>query len=492
MWVTVLLAAYNFAVYLLLPIYLLFGFIISCGRPSRFRRYPARLGLGTDLRQLPKDALWLHAVSVGEAAATAIMIPDLRALLGRRAIILSCVTPGGFAMAKKKLGEDFPVFYAPLDAGIVVRRFFRVLQPRALAVAEMEIWPNLFLYAGGNNVPLIIYNARMPDAEWRRYARFKKLFARVLQPVRLIAAQTAEDASRYCDIGAAIDRIRVAGNIKNDFEAQTCAENSLMKSPCVQAGAGALEAQACAKNSFMKSSSSFSGAGASGAQASDRPTIILASSHRGEEKLVAGALGEIFAPQSGRNAQSAQSAWGARLIIAPRHIARAKGILRLVRRRGLRASLLSEAPAELRAAAGVSPLPRNADAPPAAAAYEADVLILDTIGELAAAYSAADIAVMGGSFTKRVQGHNPLEAAAAGRPLIFGPHMNNFRESRDALLSGGAAVQAADTAELVRALTLWLDNPGTAHTAGARGRAILESMRGASRQTAFLIANFAR
>jgi 3-deoxy-D-manno-octulosonic-acid transferase len=416
-----ILAVYGFVLYILLPFYLVFG-LFGFRRQSGRNAYFARLGPGKVLRALPKDALWLHAVSVGEAAATAIMLPFVRSALGNRAIILSCTTASGFEMAKKKLGDDFPVFYAPLDAGIVVRRFFRILKPRALAVAEMEIWPNLFKYAGKNDVPLVIYNARMPDTEWRRYARFKTLFARVLEPVRLIAAQSAEDASRYCDIGAAVDRIQVTGNIKCDFEI-----------PAEAAGAGL----------------SF---------APDKPVILLASSHRGEEAL-------LF---------DATASFGARLIIAPRHTRRARRIAREAKRRGLRARMRSEY--------------ARADA----VSFEGDVLILDTLGELAAAYQAADIAVIGGSFTKRVGGHNPLEAAAAACPMLFGPYMGNFRESRDALLAGGAAREIENSDALFQAIQTWLDNPGQAKEAGEKAHEALARMRGASKRTALLLANFAR
>ena len=274
-----ILGCYSFALYLALPLYVLFGLLLSFGSlfQSAMRRAAApqpwfvRLGLGRRLHKLPKDALWLHAVSVGEIAATFIMLPHLRSILGGRKIIISCSTAGGFAMAQKRLRElvmqderglvgmlgsqgtrgdaescgnhgvrgkieegklfwqgkamqagqarcktksfadEVFLLYAPLDIGLVVRRFFRILRPCALAVAEMEIWPNLFACAAvgreGRGIPIVMYNARMPDKEWRRYARFKTLFAHVLAPVRLIIAQSAEDASRYCDIGAAIDRI---------------------------------------------------------------------------------------------------------------------------------------------------------------------------------------------------------------------------------------------------------------------------------------------
>jgi len=433
--VSLILFAYDCAVYLLLPFYLLIGAIACCLRPARFARYSARLGLGRALRQLPREALWLHAVSVGEVAMSAILLPHLRAELGKRSIILSCTTVSGFEMAKKKFGADFPVFFAPLDLACVVRRFFRILKPRALAVAEMEIWPNLFKYAGIYSVPLIIYNARMPDADWRRYARFKALFARVLEPVRLIAAQSAEDASRYCDIGAAIDRIQLTGNIKCDLE---------------------LPLALTALTTLPAPDFCFADA---------KPVIVLASSHPGEEALVADAvaLTPLLTVEG--------SPCRARLIIAPRRIARARAIARMLKRRGLRCALRSQT----------------------REALDADALVLDTIGELAAVCSIARIVIIGGSFTRRVGGHNPLEAAAAARPVIFGPYMANFRESSAALLAGGAAREVSGKDDLRAALRAWLaDDPTQAQEAGDRARAVLRSLRGAAKRTAYLIANYAR
>ncbi|MDR2733745.1 MAG: hypothetical protein LBC99_03745 [Spirochaetota bacterium] len=420
-WAGMILFAYDCALYLLLPFYILAGACIGIWNPAGFQRWFARLGWGWALRELPKEALWLHAVSVGEVAMSAILLPYIRAEHGNRAIILSCTTASGFAMAKKKFGADFPVFFAPLDTACVIRRFFCVLKPKALAVAEMELWPNLFKYAGIYSVPLIIYNARMPDADWRRYARFKTLFARVLLPVRLIAAQSAEDASRYCDIGAAIDRIQLVGNIKCDLDLPP------------------------AKSAFR-----FADAA---------PVIVLASSHPGEEALVL----DVFALLAAASVR-------ARLVIAPRNIARAKRVARMAARRGLRAVLRSRS-------RGREP-------------FDADVLVLDSIGELIAAYSAARLVIIGGSFTKRVGGHNPLEAAAAARPIIFGPYMANFRESRVALLAGDAAREICNRDDLLSAVRAWLGDPQLAKETGERAHAVLKSLRGAAKRTAFLITNY--
>lgn len=240
----------------------------------------------------------------------------------------------------------------------------------------------------------------------------------MLSGVRLIAAQSAEDASRYCDIGAATDRVLVTGNIKNDQE-------------------------------FVTGTSLFPDFGS-------RPVILLASSHPGEE--------EMLLESAGRS--------GACLVIAPRHITRADRIAGIAKRSGYSVALRSGWRGHERM-------------------VTEDVLILDTFGEMMQAAERACCVVMGGSFSKRVQGHNPMEAAAAGRAVIMGPCMDNFREARDALVTGGAAVVVSGRVQLAGAIEHWVQHPGEAEAAGQRARTVLESLRGASRRTAELIANLA-
>lgn len=377
----------------------------------------ARFGRGEVLSRAPKHGLWLHAVSAGEVAATAIMIPALRRALGAEVpIVLSTTTKSGMAMAKKKLGESVFLIHAPLDLLRVTRRFIAKLEPLLLAVAEIEIWPNLFRAAREARTPVVIYNARLSDRDWGRYASFRWIFSPLLAGVRLIAAQSAEDASRYCDIGAPTDRVLVSGNIKHDQEF------------------------VFAENLFPT--------------CKDRPLVLLASSHPGEEELLL---------QSFRGK-------GACLIIAPRQITRAGRIAELVRRAGYSVVLRSSL---------------GRDAGP----LGEDVLVLDTFGEILQAAAQARCVVMGGSFSKRVQGHNPMEAAAAGRAVIMGPWMNNFRDSRDALVAGGGGRVVRDQAQLAEALGDWLQNPEEAEAAGQRARAVLESLRGASQRTAEMMSN---
>jgi len=375
----------------------------------------ARFGRGRLLEGLPKHAVWLHAVSGGEVAATALLYPALRKALGDQIpIILTCTTASGMSMAGKRFPQAVRCLYAPLDTPGAVRRFFQKLEPTILAVAEIEIWPNLFREAAQRDVPLVMYNARMPDADLGKYARFRWIFKHVLSTVRMIAAQTAEDAARYCAIGAPADRITVTGNIKNDQEYRNPPERVFRFD-----------------------------------QSDPRPVILLASSHPGEEQAVLDAVMTL----------------GVRLVVAPRHVQRARKIAALLRKSGYSFVVRSSLEAE-------------------GAVITTDVLLLDTFGELMSAARESLLVIMGGSFTRRIQGHNPMEAAALSRPVILGPCMDNFRDARDALLAGGGAVSVQGYAGLRDAVRNWVENPSGADQAGKNARKVLESLRGASTRTA--------
>ncbi|HPH04021.1 MAG TPA: glycosyltransferase N-terminal domain-containing protein [Spirochaetota bacterium] len=386
---------------------------------ARWQALLARFGRGPLLDGLPQQSLWLHAVSGGEVAATALLYPALRKALGDRIpIILTCATSSGMAMAEKRFPQDVHRLYAPLDTPGVVRRFFDKLNPAILAVAEIEIWPNLFREAAKREIPLVLYNARMPDADLGRYTRFRWIFRHILSAVRVIAAQTAEDAARYCAIGAPADRIMVTGNIKNDQE---------YRNPPV-----------CA---FQFD------------QADPRPVILLASSHPGEERAVLDAVKGL----------------GVRLVVAPRHITRARKIAALLRSSGHTFTIRSKMEGE-------------------EAVITTDVLLLDTFGELMLAAKESLFVIMGGSFTRRIQGHNPMEAAALSRPVILGPCMDNFRDVRDALLAGGGAVSVSGYSAVRDAVQAWVDNPSDAERSGKQAHIVLESLRGASARTAEIMA----
>ncbi|TCO79552.1 3-deoxy-D-manno-octulosonic-acid transferase [Plasticicumulans lactativorans] len=356
--------------------------------------------------------LWLHAVSLGEVRAA---VPLVRALQARHPdvpVLITTTTPTGSAQVRDTFAERVHHVYMPYDLPGAVARFLARTRPRIALIMETELWPNLFAACAARGVPVLVANARLSARSARGYARVPRLTAATLADTTLIAAQADADAERFRTLGA--PRVEVLGNLKYDL--------SLPEG--VSAAGAALRAAL--------------GAG-------QRPVLIAASTHAGEDEAVLDAAAML----RGRFAELL-------LILVPRHPERFDGVAELVRRRGLRV------------------LRRSRDAPAAGA----EVYLGDTLGELLLLYAAADLAWVGGSFAA-VGGHNVLEPAALGLPVLFGPHMFNFAEAERLLLDADAAQRVADAAGLAARAADWLADPAAARAAGARGRAAVAANRGA-------------
>ncbi len=376
-----------------------------------------RLGrLDPALRQTGNRAIWLHAVSVGEVLSCGELIARLRVRFPRVKILVSTTTPTGQQLAREKLaGLTDGIFYAPLDVPFVVRRVLAQLRPRLVVILETEIWPNLYREVKQRGAGLLVVNGRISDASAAAYRRFRWFFGRVLALPDAILAQSALDRQRYLDAGAPPEKVEVGGNLKFDAPA-----------PPPPSGEVAAWIERL------------------------RPgAVILAGSTRErEEEQVLGAFAQI-APRLIRPL----------LILAPRHpqrFAEVDALLTRDRWPFLRRSRLN-AGADL-------PLP--------------GVLLVDTLGELASLYPLANAVFVGGSLVDW-GGHNVLEPALAGRPIVVGPHMQNFRAIADLLLAAGGMVQVSGAEALAPALLHLLENAGEAAELGARARRTIEMHRGA-------------
>jgi 3-deoxy-D-manno-octulosonic-acid transferase len=387
------------------------------GLQQRFGRAP-RIEGGVDV--------WVHAVSVGEAAAA---LPLVRRLLERApppTVLVTTTTPAGAARVREALGERVAQAYAPLDLPGAVRRFLARAQPRRAIVMETELWPNLFRALGARRVPLVIANARLSPRSVGRYARVRGFAAQTLAHCSAIAAQSEADAQRFRELGADPARVHVPGNLKFDLEL-----------PADQVAAGrALRARWGAA----------------------RPVWVAASTHEGEEEA---------ALQAHRILRARLRE--AVLILVPRHPQRFDAVARLAEASGLRCARRSAAGAE-------GPL------------EGVQVLVGDSMGEMAMYFGAADVAFVGGSLVE-VGGHNVLEPAALGLPVLFGPHMFNFEQARALLLEHGAAREIGGLLELEPALSkLFHDAPARA-AMGRAGREVLQANRGALERLLSLVEN---
>jgi 3-deoxy-D-manno-octulosonic-acid transferase len=371
-------------------------------------------------------AVWVHAVSVGESLAA---LPLIRRLLERnpaQSVLVTTTTPSGAERVRAAFGDKVVHAYAPYDLPGAVGRFLDRLRPRRMIVMETELWPNLYRALGRRHVPIVIANARLSPRSMGRYRRVRGLVAETLSHCAVIAAQSAADAERFRALGANPARVHTLGNLKFDLE---------MPEDLVAAGR-ALRARW--------------GAG--------RPVWIAASTHEGEEEAALRAHRILLA----RFRQAV-------LILVPRHPQRFDAVARLAEASGLRTlrrSALSVPTAEL----------------------DPQVLVGDSMGELPMYFGAADVAFVGGSLVE-VGGHNVLEPAALGLPVVFGPYMFNFEQARALLLEHRAARQIEGLLQLEPAVSALFHDPQQREAMGRAGRGVLQANRGALERLMNLIEN---
>ncbi len=399
---------YTLLLYLALPVAMPAMALRAWRQRAGLGGWRERLGLGA---QRP-DGIWIHAASVGEVQAAAILIGALRARWPASALALSCVTATGRTRARALL-PDVEARYAPYDVPDSVRRALARLRPRLLIVIETELWPNLLHEATRAGVPVLLASARVSAGSARRYARFPGLLRASLQRGVWVAAQSAADAERFCRLGAMPERVSVAGNVKFD---RTLPVD-------LPARGVALRAR----------------------YAADRPTWIAGSTQEGEEPMVLAGHRRV-------RAQLPQ----ALLVLAPRYPQRFEEVVAAVGAAGLRCARRSR------------PLPPEP--------YE--VLVLDTLGELMEFYAAADVAFVGGSLVP-VGGHNLLEPAALGLPVLSGPHQFNSPDIARVLRECGALETVNNAESLAAAVVRLLSDRELRTRRGASARGAIEANRGA-------------
>ena len=372
--------------------------------------------------------LWIHAVSVGEVMAARNFIEKLAGKFPGRKIVLSTTTKTGSLIARKILNESIPKFYFPLDFSFVVKKAIDRINPAILIVMETEIWPNLILELSGRKIPVVLINGRISEKSYRGYRRIKFLFGRVLKKITLFSMQTTADAERIIALGAPRANVKVTGNMKFDGENEYGKNGdrhlfSLLENRCL--------------SPFLP------GEGGGG-------LIIAGSTHSGEEEVILDAYGAL-----------AGEFGDLRLLIAPRHIDRAGAIKRLIRQAGFIPALLSETKV------------------PEAGRSGKTVFILDTHGELNQLYSVATIVFMGGSLIKK-GGHNIVEPARFGKPIVFGPFMFNFRDMAGLFLENKAALAVKGAGELLGVLRSLLKDKERRCALGHAAKKLVDENTGAT------------
>jgi 3-deoxy-D-manno-octulosonic-acid transferase len=400
----------------------------------RYRKYirnlRQRLGyLPVSFNVDGEESIWIHAVSVGEALAARALAGELKNRYPSLRLFVSTTTVAGQQVAAHEIAQADAVFYFPLDFPFIVRRTLRLVNPRLFIMVETEIWPNLLRACRRAGVKTAVVNGRISARSYPRYRLVRPLFTRVLADIDTFCMQSRESAGRLIDLGAEPARVRVTGNLKFDALRAAAAVVPDRGKPRVLRFFDVPE---------------------------NRPVVIAGSTMAGEETLVLRAFERVRA-----------SAPSALLIIAPRHPERFDEVERLARDEGFRTARRSQL---------------TIDEDP-----QADVVVLDTIGELAQLYRLASVVFVGGSLVP-TGGHNILEPAAFGRPILFGPHMQNFSEIAATFLAERAAIEVRDEWELEAAFRELLGNPARRNALGRAAQAIVDGNHGARDRTLEAIA----
>jgi 3-deoxy-D-manno-octulosonic-acid transferase len=415
--------------------YALYSAVLGVGLLAYLPAFLARrrrAGYGRDLAQRfgrlgdglpPEPRCWIHAVSVGESAAAVPLVEEIRRRWPDLGIVVSTITPTGARIVAERLAGAATHRYFPIDLPGPVRRALDAARPRFFIAIETELWPNFLRALARRGIPAMIANGRISDRSFRRYRWVRVLMRRVLANVSVFAMQTEEDARRIIALGAPPSRVVVTGNLKSDLVPETAGDEPAIWRERLGLGA-------------------------------DARLWIAGSTHRGEEAL---ALDAFLSART--------RCPGLALLLAPRHPERAGEVEDLIRARGLAAVRRSRLPTG--GAAGA-------------------VVILDTVGELATLYALAEVVFVGGSLVP-IGGHNVLEPAMRGKPVLVGPHTSNFREGAELLQRSGGGLVVKDGPELERELARLLEDRDLARRMGEAARHAFAGRQGAVSATLDLI-----
>jgi 3-deoxy-D-manno-octulosonic-acid transferase len=373
--------------------------------------------------------LWAHAVSVGETKAVLPLLKSLKRQRPEVRILFSTVTKTGQHIAEKEgLGVIDSLIYFPLDISWVVARVIRRIDPKAFIVVEKEVWPNFFNRLKRVNVPIMAINGTLSEKSFKRYLLFKSFFSSVFAMIDLYAAQTKADRTRAIRAGVRETRAVVTGNIKFDLEPP--------------------EIDSAAFNALRS---------AIGVGGGDK-IIVAGSTHPGEEAILLDAYKALGAENR-----------AIKLIIAPRHPERFNAVETIIKESGFsytrRSAYKDMAGAEHGAAINPS------------------VVLLDTLGELMTVYSLSDIAIVGGSLVDGIGGHNLMEPAYFGKPVLYGKHLSTYLHMADMLEAAGGGVRVSSVTDLTARLKELLANDLLRAKTGASARQVVEENRGAIERT---------
>lgn len=417
---------YTVAFLLMLPVFLL-SFIFRTKHAAGFFQ---RLGFLPKFNKDHRPVVWLHCVSVGETNAARPLVDAIRRDLPEHRLIVSTVTRTGQKLAREIYGHRADcVFYVPFDWALTVRRALRHFSPSVLLLMETEIWFNLIRETSRSKCRIAIVNGRLSERSFKRYGYLKNTMKRILGYLQIALMQSNVDANRIMSLGLRASKVKVSGNLKFDHDVEPI-ESDLV---------------AAFRQRF--------------AITPDVPLIIAASTHEPEERLVIEAFKKVW--------KSSQSTLP-RLMIVPRHPERFDAVAELMRKSGFNWVRRTEKES-------------GRD-------KTAEIILLDTIGELRAIYPLAEVVFVGGSLIPH-GGQSIFEPAAAGRAIITGPYTSNFEAAvkefaaRDAIRQINATKEAAIIDELAEAMAVLVADSAGRKYLGNNALAAMNANRGAADKT---------
>lgn len=420
--------AYNFILLIVFVLVVLPYFIYrTLKEDGFFSRFKQSLGFLPDeeiAKVAEKNCIWIHAASVGEIVAASPIVKEIRRVYPNVPIMISAVTVGGYSMAKQIMTEANTIVYFPLDIYFIATWVVERIRPRVFLLVETELWPNMLRVINKNDIPVVMVNGRISDKSVKRYGYLGRMLKDMLNSVDKFCMQSEQDALHICQLGANPERVVVTGNTKFD---QTYAETTAED-----------------KQRFIEELALKGGF----------PIIVAGSTHEGEEAVLMEAFNRLHKqyPQ-------------AKLVLAPRKPARIHEVASI-------ASKYQYKPNFRKALLNTSPAKRAPE----------PVAIIDTLGELGRLYAIADMVFVGGSIIVR-GGHNVLEPAAHGKPILVGPNMNNFRDSYNLLNKNNACRTVANIEELTATLFEITQNDELRKDMGDNALKVVMQNRGATERT---------
>jgi 3-deoxy-D-manno-octulosonic-acid transferase len=395
------------------------------GFGQRFGKFSSKTKQALTNRQM----LWLHAASVGEVGLLTQLLAILEPRVELLKLVVSTNTTTGMAELRRRLPSHIEKIYYPLDLRRWVARSVNVVHPEAVVLVEAEIWPNFLWRLHDRGIPVFLVNARFSERSHRGYRRLGFLFRPLFATFAGVGAQSEEDVRRLVDLGFRREAIRVVGSLK--FDAAELGERRSLDVPSLLRQLGV---------------------------SADARIVVAGSTHAGEEAALAGICRRLRSRFP-----------DLLLVLVPRHFERGKEVGRELKTLGVRYAYRTAVTSATRYAPGAL-----------------DCLIVNTTGELRLFYEHASVVFVGKSLSAH-GGQNPVEPGAAGRAILFGPHMENFAAIADALVAGGGAIRVRDGVELERALSSLLEDAARRAELGVKALAVVQASRGALARTAEII-----